>query len=312
LASAPSWINPDGSPFDAELNHFEAALNALSNAQRDEYRKRNAEAIARLASERLLIVAGPGSGKSYLFLERIKFWIEQHPEAGIYVASFVRKLVRDLETEVSVKLAEEHQSRVSVSTLHSLARSLVERGGGSPDHHRGAHVSVIPERWQAMVWSDLLEFFAELSPTDYRWADLQAAFYTEAYPTDDSWPQVFECFETLCQFYNAVGFADMIVIARRVVESAPELSIHDLWVVDEYQDLNPAEDHLIKALTDKALGVLLAGDDEQALYQLLKQSLPEIIVSYYGEASFANAMLPFCSRCSYYVCLAASAFIAQG
>lgn len=31
-------------------------------------------------------------------------------------------------------------------------------------------------------------------------------------------------------------------------------------------------------------GVLIAGDDEQALYQQLKQSLPEIIISYYeGE-----------------------------
>jgi superfamily I DNA/RNA helicase len=102
------------------------------------------------------------------------------------------------------------------------------------------------------------------------------------------------------------------VLAREVVEERPELVIHDLWIIDEFQDFNHAEDHLIRCLTAQAAGVMIAGDDEQALYQQLKASLPEIIVSYYEGTEFGNAMLPYCSRCSYHVCLAASQFIAGG
>jgi hypothetical protein len=101
----------------------------------------------------------------------------------------------------------------------------------------------------------------------------------------------------------------MIVSARQAVEENPSLVQHTFWIVDEFQDFNRAEEHLIRVLTGDADGVLIAGDDEQALYQQLKGATPEIIVAYYGDPDFANAMLPYCSRCSYYICLAASAFI---
>ncbi|MHB8576828.1 MAG: hypothetical protein ACYDCQ_16025 [Dehalococcoidia bacterium] len=60
-----------------------------------------------------------------------------------------------------------------------------------------------------------------------------------------------------------------------------------------------------------AEGVMLAGDDEQALYQRLKVSLPEIITSYYDDPGVANAMLPYCSRCCYHVTLVASHFVSR-
>lgn len=64
-------------------------------------------------------------------------------------------------------------------------------------------------------------------------------------------------------------------------------------------------------MTSTATGTLIAGDDEQALYEQLKAGLPEIIIPYYDDPAFVHAMLPYCSRCSYYVCLAASSFIAK-
>ena len=101
----------------------------------------------------------------------------------------------------------------------------------------------------------------------------------------------------------------MIRTARIAVEENPDLIEHFHWIFDEFQDFNTAEEQLVCAVTERASGLLFAGDDEQALYQELKHSHPEIIVSYYGNQHFAKAMLPYCSRCSYYVCRVASAFI---
>jgi hypothetical protein len=305
-------FNAEGQVFDEDIEDLYSALDVLTNEERADYRRVNAEAIASHESPRILIVAGPGSGKSFLFLERIKYWVGQYPDATIGVASFVRKLVSDLSTEVSQRLSEEHQQRVSVSTIHSLARSLVERGKGARGHPRVAHVSIIAERWQTIVWRDVLAFLPTASNKSYTWKALQDCFYTETFPSEDEWTAIFAWYETLQCFYNAVGFADMIYIARLALDDTPSLNAHKFWVIDEYQDLNAAEDHLIRSLTVGASGVLLAGDDEQAIYQEMKRSSPDIITSYYSGSEFANAMLPYCSRCSYFVCLAAASFIATG
>jgi hypothetical protein len=171
------------------------------------------------------------------------------------------------------------------------------------------HVQVIAGEWEGVVWDDVLLFRPELSREVFSRSQLVLQFHTEELDDSPDWISLREVYGTLSRFYNAIGFADMIVLAREAVDEQPDLSEHLLWIVDEYQDLNAAEDHLIRTLTARAEGLLIAGDDEQAIYQELKASLPEIIISYYEETEFANGMLPFCSRCSYYVCLAASAFI---
>ena len=47
------------------------------------------------------------------------------------------------------------------------------------------------------------------------------------------------------------------------------------------------------------------------LYQELRRAHPSIIRGYYGDGAFANAMLPFCGRCSNHICAAAESFLAE-
>src|SRR5947209_634758 len=136
-------INVDGRSFGDELADLEAALADLHHDGRRAYRDRNSAAIARHPAAQLLIVAGPGSGKSYLFLERIRYWVEEYGEPSIYVSTFVRKLVDDLLNEVALKLHPAVKNRVDGSTLHSLARSILERSGGTRDVRLGPYMHVI-------------------------------------------------------------------------------------------------------------------------------------------------------------------------
>ena len=304
-----SLLNADGQVLDADLASTEAILAGLGDTERIAYRDRNAHEIATHGSPRLLVVAGPGSGKSHLFLSRISHWVVQHPDEEIYVASFVRKLVADLQADVQVRLNEDEQRKVTVSTLHGLARSIIERARGTSVMRLRPGVQMITEAWQAMVWQDAQLFLDDLPtlPTHRRFVE---QLNTEDLDNGPAWRELRKAYARLNVFYNAVGFAEMIVIARRAITERPGLNAHLLWIIDEYQDFNLAEDHLIREITGSARGVLIAGDDEQALYQTLKASTPDIIIGYYQAAEFANAMLPYCSRCSYHVCLAASAFIA--
>lgn len=309
----PVLIRPDGSRFDREVAEIERLLSALGNDARLAFRNRNATEIAQHAADRILVVAGPGSGKSTLFLARIKYWLPLRTDSRIYVSSFVRKLVKDLQVEISENhgLPQPDRDRVVVTTLHTLARSLLARNGGTIEQPLGRDVQVISAEWERVVWEDVLAFHPQLKATTFSQRRMAHQFHTEEFDPTEDWQQSIATYLRLGRFYNAVGFPDMISLARQAVEQNPALNDNTHWIIDEFQDFNSSEVNLIGSLTHSAEGVLLAGDDEQALYEQLKASLPAIIISFYDDVTFANAMLPYCSRCSYYVCLAASAFIAR-
>jgi UvrD/REP helicase N-terminal domain len=122
-------INENGKPFDdRELDALSKELNALEPAERRNFRDANARAVARHSAIRMLIVAGPGTGKSTLFKERILFWLEQNASAKILALSFVRKLVADLAANVQndTTLTAEQKRQADIFTLHKYARSGTE------------------------------------------------------------------------------------------------------------------------------------------------------------------------------------------
>lgn len=131
-------INEDGAPFESsELQTLCGVLDSLGDDERIEYRNQNASAIARHDATKFLIVSGPGTGKSHLFLDRINYWYRKDQVAKVVVTSFVRKLVADLQNDIesNENLTAEQKGRITVSTLHKFARSIVEKIMGRPNGH---------------------------------------------------------------------------------------------------------------------------------------------------------------------------------
>jgi hypothetical protein len=94
------------------------------------------------------------------------------------------------------------------------------------------------------------------------------------------------------EFYNALTFHDLILFATQAVRENPELVADTLYIIDEFQDFNLAEDGLIREITTESPAQLLVGDDDQVLYHKLKEAHPDILRGYYKDSSFVNAMLP--------------------
>src|SRR5437667_6131292 len=130
---ADPLIRHDGTPFPGKfLKTLSEELDDLDASKRTEFRNQNPRAIAGLLVPRLLIVSGPGTGKSNLFLRRIENWLADEA-GGVLVTSFVRKLVQDLGRDLSqdTHLTEEQKKQVGVFTLHRLARRLTEMSHGT-------------------------------------------------------------------------------------------------------------------------------------------------------------------------------------
>lgn len=306
-------INNDGTPFESvEIQTLRNELNALNDEERSEYRNQNASAIARHSAGKFLIVSGPGTGKSYLFLNRIKHWYRQEPQAKVFVTSFVRKLVADLQSDIdgSEQLSGEQKGNITVSTLHKFARSIVEQNHGTEEWRFQSHFRIIGQFWKDIVWSDVLAFYPTIEG-DYSWKKFEKQLHNVDFDESDEWQNLKEVYFKLCQFYNAAGFADLILRATNVLAESDQSNEGSYFIVDEYQDFNFAEDALIRKLVNEPSGLLIVGDDDQVLYENLKSGKPTLIRDLYQNNNYANGMLPFCSRSSFHIIKSTEYFIQQ-
>lgn len=307
-----SLIKEDGAPFSGtEIADALASLGALGTEERKEARNHYSDTLAKHDAARMLIVSGPGTGKSTLFKARLKHLLTEHPDQRVSVATFVRKLVRDLSEDIKndASISPEEKERIQVSTLHRLARSIVESNHGTHDLTLREHCLIVSDSWERVVWADAVSLHDNIALSDFPWEQLVPRLYNADPPTDATWASPRSSHLVVQQFYNALTFPDLILFATKAAIECPELVANILFIIDEFQDFNLAEDAFIRAITNGSRSVLLVGDDDQVLYDQLRQGHADIIRSYYRDAAYMNAMLPFCGRCSFHITKNAQAFL---
>lgn len=307
-------INNDGTPFESvELQTLREELDALDDDGRTEYRNQNASAIAQHGAVKFLIVSGPGTGKSTLFKNRIGYWLGKNSSSKILCLTFVRKLVADLDNDMQSdeNLTIEQKEQIEVHTLHKFARSIVEQNHGTTEWRFQPHFRIVGQFWKDVVWSDVLVFRAELDGNVYTWKKFEEQLHNADFDELVEWQDLKENYFKLCQFFNAAGFADLILRAKDALTENADLNQSNYFIIDEYQDFNSAEDALINQLVNNPKGLLVVGDDEQVLYEKLKSGKPTLIRNLYQKNDYANGMLPFCGRSSFHITKSAGHFIQQ-
>jgi len=98
-------------------------------------------------------------------------------------------------------------------------------------------------------------------------------------------------------YYDAVDFDDSIYRTYLELRNKPEaVPRYDLVLIDEYQDFNRMEARFIETLAERN-PIVVAGDDDQALYSQLRGASWDYIRSLYGGHDYEFFPLPFCMRC---------------
>jgi len=241
------------------------------------------DAILESSAAKKLIVAGPGTGKTHTFKEALE-------RAGGGVAlTFIRALVRDLR----VALADVAEI---VNTFHGFTKHLLHAHpyGVTADFWYCTALPIIVARDLTLLG------FGEVSESE-----INSAFQK----LDDAEGLITESLR-VGDYYNAVGHNDVVYrVLRRFEESPDDIPEYPLIVVDEYQDFNPLETSLIRKLEQRS-PVLVAGDDDQALYHR-KHASPEFIRELAAADDYSNFELPFCSRCTAVIVQAVNNVIAR-
>lgn len=228
-------------------------------------RDKHLSAVVQSASRKKVVVAGPGTGKTYLF----KKILEGKPSS--LTLSFINALVDDLSIEL--------YGMSEVRTLHSYARGLLKK------LWRNREINIFP-RLSDLVREDLEILAGEV-------VDFGEIFNTR----DDDNPHI-EFYRRRKKYYDdTYGYSDVVFAAAKFLEANPErIPTYEQIVVDEFQDFNPLEVSLIELLAERS-PTLLAGDDDQALYDF-KHADPKHIRDRHNDSSaFEQFNLPMCSRC---------------
>lgn len=225
---------------------------------------------------RLVVVAAPGTGKTRTIVERMIRLLAQGPTGKVSFITFMRASRRDtcakVEKALSPAVLLDDEGLPRTSTLHTYAKSLVHRYaaviGRDPDfsvliESKGEKKLVLEE-----VASDL-NLVVDLGQLA---ADICCLRSTDAWPPNccisaSRRGEVLSHFESLLSFYNTFDLEGLIIAARKIL-SAPGVDVPPLYLqVDEYQDLNPADQRLVQAAAiHPASRVVVVGDDAQSIY----------------------------------------------
>lgn len=118
------------------------------------------------------------------------------------------------------------------------------------------------------------------------------------------------------KFHKALDFEDLILEACSLLEKHQE--IREFYqnkcknlLVDEFQDINPAEYHLIKLLAGEGNGLFLLGDDDQSIYTF-RGGTPKIILGFTKDFKKCRGkVMTTCFRCPDTIILGALALISN-
>ncbi|MSQ41791.1 MAG: hypothetical protein EXR65_01965 [Dehalococcoidia bacterium] len=250
------------------------ALDALNPAQRHAVTVRGGP---------LLILAGPGSGKTRVIAHRIAYLVRTLavPPWRILAVTFTNKAAREMRERVE-RLLEEDARAITLGTFHGICARMLRRDGqqiGIPSgfviYDRDDQLSLV-RRIEKELHVDSKRFApgavlsAISAAKNHR---LDAAGYAGAVGSyfEEVVARVFEQYDHALTESAAVDFDDLLGRTLELFQRAPavcdryaERYLHLL--IDEFQDTNVVQYELARALTSKHGNITAVGDPDQSIY----------------------------------------------
>ena len=223
---------------------------------------------AEFADGPLLIVAGPGSGKTRTLTHRMAHLITSHgvPPSGCLAVTFTRRAADEMRGRLQALLPETWTG-IPLHTFHSLGLSILREHWNAAGLQRGFRLASDEERTR------LLREALGLSERQTR-ASLSAISNhrrTGARTVDAKLAQAWEAYRHGMESRNWCDFDDLIIRSADALETDPEVRSRVRqrypWVcIDEYQDVDEQQVRLIRQIVPADGNICAIGDPDQAIY----------------------------------------------
>ena len=230
----------------------------------------------------ILVLAGPGSGKTRVLTYRIAYLVQECgiDSYNIIAVTFTNKAAREMRARLQKLIGQQRLDRLTIGTFHAICARILRREGQAIGF---ASNFVIYDRDDqlGLIRQALREL--NLDEKMFRPAAIQAnissakrAMLTpEQYNPPTYWHEVagrvYDRYQQLLQANNAMDFDDLLMFTVRLLsENQPILQRYQQRyiqvLVDEFQDTDSAQYRLVQLLSGARKNLFVVGDEDQSIY----------------------------------------------
>lgn len=257
----------------------------------------------------VLVIAGPGSGKTKTLVDRIVNLVKKgtEPEA-IMVGTFTEKAAKELITRVSNKLLEEgikvNLNEMYIGTLHSIFLRFLEEYREFTRLKRSYRLFDQFEQ-VFVIFRHIQEFLAVDEIKDLI-GDHRVSYWVKAREIADrinivseeildvdyleqsvhasvrGLAKCYRIYEGILEEENALDFSSIQLATYQLLHNHPDVlqKIQDkvkYIMVDEYQDTNTIQERILLLLASRTHNLCVVGDDDQGLYRFRGATIRNIL-----------------------------------
>ena len=244
----------------------------------------------------VLVLAGPGSGKTKTLTHRIAYIIEKkvaHP-ANILALTFTNKAAKEMRQRISALLARYTSAtdNLTMGTFHSVCAKILRHEIGVLGY--GNDFVIFDSQDQQKVIKEILENLridTKRMPPSLFGALISRAKNILQLPSElnlglesplrERLLEVYSQYQDSLYRQNALDFDDLLMLTVKIFQNFPKVlekyrKKFSYILVDEYQDTNAAQ-YLFLTLLATHRNIFVVGDDAQSIYKFRGSDITNIL-----------------------------------
>ncbi|MGN7726963.1 UvrD-helicase domain-containing protein [Luteimonas sp. 22616] len=228
----------------------------------------------------LLVLAGAGSGKTRVIVEKIAHLIatQRYPARRIAAITFTNKSAKEMRERVAKRIRGDGADGLTICTFHALGLKLLQIEHAKAGLRRG--FSIFDADDTASQLKDLLPgakpdavqaAHGLISRAKNAGLSPQQALDAAQSTREREAAALYAKYQARLSAFNAVDFDDLIRLPVELLENDSDVALG--WrerigylLVDECQDTNDAQYRMLKALAGDKGHFTCVGDDDQSIY----------------------------------------------
>jgi len=231
----------------------------------------------------VLVIAGAGSGKTRVLTYRVAYLVGVKgvsPE-NILAVTFTNKAADEMKERVKTLLrGVSDLSGLWMGTFHSmcvrLMRPFAERIG-----YR-SNFTIYDKEDQIALLKEILSDYSDQNPRLASTIISRMKNLEDYEPEDDRFHYIYETYQNSLMEQNAMDFDDLILNAIKLLRENPDIRLkyaeRFIYIhVDEYQDTNRPQYHLLVLLTSVHRNLFVVGDEDQCIYSFRGADINNIL-----------------------------------
>ncbi|MFZ5657453.1 MAG: UvrD-helicase domain-containing protein [Pseudomonadota bacterium] len=274
----------------------------------------------------LLVLAGAGSGKTRVIVEKIAHLISsgRMPAKRIAAITFTNKAAREMRERVAKRIRGDAADGLTICTFHALGLKFLQIEHARAGLRRGFSIfdaddstAQIKDLLPAGSKPDVIDAVKNLiSRAKNAGLSPEEAMREARSPREVEAATVYDLYQRRLSSFNALDFDDLIRLPVQLLEADEDLRL--AWrerigylLVDECQDTNDAQYRLLKALAGPRGLFTCVGDDDQSIYAWRGANPDNLLQLSKDYPALRIVKLEQNYRCSNRVLRAANALIAN-